>query len=611
MTAPTRKRLFDFGATSDASLTKKLLLSLAGPAGRLLSLERIDAVYQGIAPTASGLEFVDKALEAYGLSYHLPEGDLERIPKTGPLVVVANHPFGGIEGLFMAQMLGKARPDFKIMANYLLRHIPDLREVFIFVDPFGAESSTGVNVSPMKQALARLRLGGSLGVFPAGEVSSLNVSGRNVEDPAWSTTVARLVRRTKASVVPMHFSGRNSLLFQLAGLIHPRLRTALLPREFVNKTRKTVEVRIGNPIAPERLAAFSSDEALMDYLRGRTYLLKNRAERRAPRLKIFPAMPLPRQEALIPPVDAQLLHDEVAKLPPTALILESSEFAVLSAKAEDIPLTLREIGRLRELTFRRVGEGTGKSFDLDEFDKIYSHLFLFNRLTNEVVGAYRVGQTDVILREHGPQGLYTNTLFQLSSGFLERVNPALEMGRSFVRPEYQRSYSSLLMLWKGLSLLCVRDPRYHVLFGPVSISNDYRAVSRQLMANYFTSTKPSELADLVAPRSPLKTKQAIRQAASALINCEDDLNCILADLETEHKGLPVLLRQYLKLGGNLLAFNVDRDFSDCLDGLIVVDLLNTPPKQLERYMGKIGLRHFLDHHAAKREPTDCATRHCA
>ena len=526
------------------------------------------------------------------------------------MVVVANHPFGGLEGLVLARLLRQARPDARIMANTLLSRLPELRDLFVFVDPFGGASATAGNIGPLKECLRLLESGGVLGVFPSGAVSHPRLEhGRlTVADPAWSPTVARLIRRTGATVVPVHFSGQNSRLFQVLGLAHPLLRTALLPREFVNKRGRTVDVRIGRPIPFERLERLCGCEAEADacvtrYLRLRTTLLRDRSGRTRRRTPLLPPKnPHRRQEALIAPVAAELLADEIAALPQEAVLLRNGEFAVIEARAGAIPLALREIGRLRELTFRKVGEGTGKACDCDEHDRHYSHLFLWNTERHEIAGAYRIGRTDELLASLGRKGLYTNSLFVLKPGFFERLGPALEMGRSFVRPEYQKSYAPLLLLWKGLARMVVREPRYRMLFGPVSITSSYQKASRRLMASYFEGQATSPLARLVRPRTPLRGQGWLARAARTLVTDLDDLLALIDDIEADDKGIPVLLRQYLKLGGKLLAFNVDRDFADALDGLIVVDLLEAEPRQLERYMGKDGLAAFTAHHRAPDRP---------
>lgn len=368
----------------------------------------------------------------------------------------------------------------------------------------------------------------------------------------------------------------------------------LLGREFVNKARKTVEVRIGRPIDPSRLEGLSDRQAA-GYLRLHTEVLGGAGSGRVPAR--FASRPARRQEALACAQDPGLMQGEISALPEASLLLASGEFEVREARSPQIPLVLREIGRLRELTFRKVGEGTGKSLDLDDFDSRYSHVFIWNRGQREVVGAYRLGRTDEILERFGPEGLYAATLFKFKPGFLRELGPALEMGRSFVRPEYQKSYNALLLLWRGIGTVVAREPRYRRLFGPVSITNEYQAASRHLIAGYFESSseKPA-LSRLVKPRTPLRGAGWLKRAARSLVTDVERLSELVSAVEADRKGIPVLLRQYLKLGGKLLAFNVDPDFSNALDGLMVVDLLETDRRQLERYLGKEGLAGFLEHH---------------
>jgi putative hemolysin len=605
MADTTRKPLFELSLPETISPVLRGLIALTKtPLFGLLGLRRIDEVYADIPQGVTGQAFVDATLQAFRFSYRVSEEDLARIPESGPVVVVSNHPFGGLEGLILAGLLSTRRPDVKIMANFLLQRIPELAEFFIFVDPFGTGDATKQNIGPLKESLGHLRQGGILGVFPAGEVSHLQFKNRRpvVSDPAWSASVARIVRKTGATVVPVFFDGTNSRLFQLLGLVHPRLRTALLPREFLNKADRPIEARIGAPIPFSRLEQLcegedDADELIIRYMRMRSYLLAARGGKHRPRPKLFSPKAPARQEALIAAADPQLLADEIAALPPECRMFTSGEFSVICAEAEQIPLGLREIGRLRELTFRRVGEGSGKACDLDAFDRYYLHLFIWNEKSQEMVGAYRIGRTDEILSRMGQRGLYTDTLFVLKERFLRHISPALEMGRSFVRPEYQKSYSSLLLLWKGLARFVAQNPKYKILFGPVSITNEYKTASRQLIARYFKEQNAlPELARLVRPRTPLKEQHWLKNAARTLVTDLDDLAELLADIETDQKGLPVLLRQYLKLGGKLLAFNVDHEFADALDGLIVVDLVRTDRKQLERYMGKDGLARFLSFH---------------
>jgi len=276
---------------------------------------------------------------------------------------------------------------------------------------------------------------------------------------------------------------------------------------------------------------------------------------------------------------------------------------VIQATTDQIPHILLEIGRLREMTFRAVGEGTGKAVDIDRFDHSYTHLFIWNREKKEVVGAYRLGKTDEIIRQQGVRGLYTSTLFCYKPGFFEHLGPALEMGRSFIRPEYQKSFTPLLLLWKGIGRFVVENPQYKTLFGPVSISDEYQALSRQFLVSYLKMSRyRSDMASLVKPRKPLHAKQLrgwdIDAAVRLLKDDVENISELISCVESDRKGVPILLKQYLKLGGEIAGFNVDPAFGNVIDGLIIVDLMKTEPRMLERYQGKEGARMFLAHHEA-------------
>ncbi|WP_051271291.1 lysophospholipid acyltransferase family protein [Fundidesulfovibrio putealis] len=588
-----RADAFSLSSAVRNPLARTVLKAVGKPLGKVLALDAISNRFQTIPQGAVGVDFLRGLMSAFGFTCSVSAEDLAHIPADGPVVMAANHPFGGMEGLLLADMLLKVRPDVKIMANYLLGRIEELRELFILVDPFGTGKSQARNIAPMRDSISWLRGGGCLGVFPAGEVAHFSMSERRVAEPRWSPSIARIIKSCEATVVPVHFSGANGAMFHLAGMVHPRLRTMLLGREFVNKAEKDVQVRIGQPILHAKIADMNDTRAA-EYLRLRTEVLGGGEKK--PVFKRFPVRSIVRQEALIAPQDPDLMAAEIERLPEERKLLTNGEQVVYEAKAHEIPLVLKEIGRLRETTFRKVGEGTGKSCDLDSFDAHYSHVFIWNARAREVVGAYRLGRTDEILAAKGRQGLYISTLFKLKPGFMHLLGPSLEMGRSFVRPEYQKSYNALLLLWRGIGTVVAREPKYRTLFGPVSITNEYQAASRQLIAGYFESRpQMPDLSRLVKPRTPMRAKSWLKKAAKALVADVESLSELVSSMEKDRKGIPVLLRQYLKLGGKLLAFNVDRDFSDALDGLIVVDLLETDRKQLERYLGKDGLAGFLEY----------------
>lgn len=582
---------------------RRVLFGLAGGAvERLLAADKVNNIYYEIGCIDDGREFMAKCLDVMRIAVEIPEEDLARIPKTGRVVVVANHPFGGIEGIVIAHLLHGIRPDFKLMANFLLERLEDFRKWLILVDPFARDDSAKINMRPIKETLRWLKDEHMLAVFPAGEVSHIDLKHGGITDPAWSPMIARLVRMTESAVVPVFFKGSNGLLFQLAGLVHPRLRTALLAKEFANKVDKTIHLRVGHPIPYAKLAELADDRALIDYLRVRTYNLKNRKGEPDRRRRVV--LPIrftrPEKAAVAAPRDPPAIAADVVALPPEQKLLASGKFSVWYARAAQAPNLMHEIGRLREATFREAGEGTGKDIDLDRFDDYYLHLFVWSDEKQELVGAYRLGQTDEILPELGRHGLYTMTLFHYRGKLLDSINPALEMGRSFVRKEYQRNFLSLLLLWKGIGHFIAKFPRYKYLFGPVSMNADYTRKSQELLVRFLKDNNAlPNLAKLVKARRPLRMNPLGRLAhrrLSHVVKDLDEVEELIADIESRIEGVPVLLRQYLKLGGKLLGFNIDPEFSNVLDGLILVDLTKTDPVILSRYFTREGVVSFRAYH---------------
>jgi len=600
----SEKSVFSITPPFKDPVRAKLFSMTQGALEKFLYLEEINRIY--MCATEAGREsgdFPGNVLKAVDISYEVSDADLQNIPATGGGVVVANHPFGGIEGIILLHLLRRIRPDVKIIANYLLGRMPEMNEYSIYVDPFGTQAATKKNIAGMKEVMRWVQDGHLLAVFPAGEVSHIDLHKRSVCDPAWSSTIARIIQKTGAPVLPVFFQGRNGNLFQVMGLIHPRIRTAMLPYELVRKRSTVFKVNIGQLIPWKRLAEFDTD-ALTDYLRFRTYLLCNRQLKGKTKVKpkLFVRKPA-KQKPVVAAADSAAAEAEVAALPADQIVIENDEFTVCLAPAEQIPNLLHEIGRLREITFRAVGEGTGLPTDLDKFDPYYAHLFLWNKQNKELAGAYRLAFTDTVLRDYGVAGLYTHTLFNYRAKLLEKLGPSIELGRSFITPDYQKSYSPLLLLWKGLAQVICRNPEYKSLFGPVSINNDYHSASRHLMAAFLKMNNfLPELAALVKARNPFRFKPVKNfdpETFSQAVTDVDEVSALIADIETEQKGVPVLLRQYLKLGAKLLSFNIDPNFSDVLDGLMWVDLTETSPKILDRFMGKEGTRVFLEYHNRK------------
>jgi len=548
----------------------------------VLGIHQVERAYAELRAMAGSRPFTERLLDHLQVTYRIAKRDLAQIPRKGPTVVVVNHPFGILEGAVLATILPRIRPDTRFLANRILSALPEMRDLLVSVDPMGGESAARGNRAGLRQSIEHLENDGLLVVFPAGEVSYFQWRERTITDPQWSPTIARMMeiaarRGSAVRIVPAFVEGSNSFLFHAAGMLHPRLRTALLARELFNKRNSRVEVRIGRPIESEKLFSIPTPEERMDYLRWRTYLLANRNEYKTNTRRFISMRRARTTEPIAAAVSPELLAIDVAALGVAAKLAESGALDAYIARSEQIPNVLPEIGRLRELTFRSAGEGTGRATDLDRFDSQYLHLFLWNREKQEVVGSYRLSGV-----EAGVDGLYTATLFHYGQAFLDKLGPALELGRSWIRAEYQKAFAPLLLLWKGIGQFIRRHPQYKTLFGAVSISNQYQSVSRELMVSFLErNASLKNWTGLIGSSNPFRS----RRAAHTPFDLED-LSQVVSDIEPSRAGVPVLLRQYLKLGGKLLGFNVDPEFSNALDGLILVDLTRTEPKLLDRYLGK-------------------------
>jgi putative hemolysin len=560
-----------------------------------LRLGDLDRLYlEAGAPTSAQQTLSAGVLRALEIELSWEPGDIERFPKTGPLIAVANHPCGLLDGLLLDVFLSKVRPETKIVANRLLCSIPEISDRFFPVEVLHGEAEHS-NSQSLRKVVRLLREGGAIAMFPAGEVAHWKASQLRVTDSDWNENIARIVALTNATVVPLYFPASNGMAFQLAGLVHPMLRTIRLPAELLNKRRHQFEIRVGTPVPASALEDFESSREATEYLRSRTYILEHR---RAHAHAATAAHDV-RTPAVLPSANEQARREARGLLASgTATIVEGGKYQVLLARGKDLDALLTEIGRAREIAFRASGEGTSNEIDLDRFDSTYSHLVLWDRGTETVAGGYRLAWTRDILPSQGTHGLYTNTLFRFKPYFFERLGPAVELGRSFVRPEYQREFQPLMLLWQAIGRCVSTRPDAPVLFGAVSVSASYTEASRALIAAFLSRNRfDHELAGLVKPRRPFRARpihEADLRPLLASAGDIEDLNGTIRDIEEDQGGLPVLIRQYLKLGGRIAAWSVDEKFSGVLDGLVIVNLRNTDRRVLEKYMGREGARQFLE-----------------
>ncbi len=542
----------------------------------LMALNTFRALYQkthGALPEP----FETRVLRALNITIDVSAGELDNVPNTGPVIVAANHPHGLVDGLVLMSALRRVRPDIRVLTNQLLSRIPELRDGCLFVDPFDGPGAEARSRAGLRAAHMWLRRGGALIVFPAGEVAhGRRVGGGHVDSP-WKPAMGRLTVATGAMVIPAFIHGGNGRAFYAAGRIHSVLRTLLLPRELLKKRDSSVAVRFGPHVQLDQLAGSAS--ATTAIVRQSVENLRTSASRASSRMH-----------------STDSIAAEVAGLPIEDCLVESGPFQVFCVRAEQIPATLLEIGRLRAVTFRAVGEGSDRALDLDRFDERYLHLFSWDRDRRRIVGAYRIGQTDRIVADAGVDGLYTRTLFRYDERLIQRMSaPALELGRSFVRSEYQRNYNALLLLWKGIGRFIALHPQYRLLFGPVSISTRYSDASHQLLMSFLRqnhfATEFGELVD--AFHTP---RLSVSAASSHVPQSIDEVNGLVKRAESDGKGMPVLLRQYLKLNARLIGFNVDPAFGEVLDALMIVDLVTADPAILNRYLGLRDAANFLAFH---------------
>ena len=522
-----------------------------------------------------GNAFAAAALDVLRIRYEADPGERQHIPAGGGAILIANQPTGALDGILLIDLLTRIRPDIKFMGNFLLDRIEPLKHYFINVDPFDRKQRN--NTGGMRQALAHLQNGGLLVIFPAGEVSTWQHGLHGCKDKPWPPSILRFIRKAAVPVIPLYIHARNSRLFHLAGKIHPLLRTALLPNELLNKHDRTIRLRIGSPIVSHKTDELSP-EAYGRFLRANVEYMKplyhrpRRATRRAARR---PA------EAVAPGIDRALLRDDLQAIRDTDLLFCYGEYEVYFASPEHIPHLMHEIGRLREITFREIGEGTKNDIDTDRYDRYYRQLFIWDDAAGQLVGAYRLGLGDQIMEQYGIKGFYTYSLFRMTADMELILRQTIELGRSFIVNEYQRKPVSLMLLWKGILNVLLRHDEFRYLMGPVTISGEFQNSSKLLIAAYLRNRHlDRENARHIHPRTGIAVPARIDGTLIEGIDSIELINKIVCDIEQNRFTIPILIRKYLQVGARVLGFNTDHAFCDGLDALILVDLAQVPEKTI-------------------------------
>ena len=554
---------------------------------RVLRISALNRIYTK-NKHKSDLEFLNGVLKDCDIRFEIPEEDLKRIPKEGPFITVSNHPLGGVDGILLLKLLLEKRADYKIIANFLLHRIEPLKPYVMPVNPFENRKDAKSSVAGIKNALSHLKEGKPLGIFPAGEVSTYKDGKLNVDKP-WEDGAVRLIKRAQVPVIPIYFHAKNSRLFYFLSKISDTLRTAKLPSEVISQGGRVIKVRIGKPISIKDQDEHKEISEFYKYIRKKTYMLANPFEKAnklisAEKIKIKKPV-----KKITPQRDSELFIKEVTALRNTnGRLLESKNYEVFFAAAKEIPNLLHEIGRLREITFRDVGEGTNNAIDLDKYDNYYNHLFLWDSNANCLVGAYRMGLGSKIYKEFGIDGFYVHTLFKIEPELHQMMANTIEMGRAFIISEYQQKPMPLFLLWKGIVHVTLRYPEHKFLMGGVSISNQFSEFSKSLMIEFMKSHYYDPyIAQYIYPKKEYKVKLKDADKDFVFDETKADLqkfDKIIDEIEPGALRIPVLIKKYVKQNARLVAFNVDPKFNNAVDGLMYIKVSDLPDSTVKPVM---------------------------
>jgi putative hemolysin len=556
---------------------------------KLLNISTINKIYSK-NKHLNDLPFLNALLDDFQIKFEIPEEDLKRLPKEGAYITVSNHPLGGIDGILLLKLMLEQRSDFKIIGNFLLHRIEPLKPYIMPVNPFEDRKDVKSSVAGFKNSLLHLKDGKPLGIFPAGEVSTYK-DGKLVVDKPWEEAAMKLVQKAQVPVVPIYFHAKNSKLFYQLSKISDTFRTAKLPSELLTQKRRTIKVRIGRPISVADQQEHQALPEFSEFIRRKTYMLANAFDQKGKLLdNIQSTLKAPKPaKRIVTPVKTELMIKEIEALKEGDYrLLQSKNYEVFLAPASKLPNILREIGRLREITFREVGEGTNEAIDLDTFDTYYHHMFLWDNEENLIAGAYRMGLGSRIFEKYGIDGFYLQDLFRFEPELYKMMSESIEMGRAFIIKSYQQKPMPLFLLWKGIVHTTLRFPEHKYLIGGVSISNQFSNFSKSLMIEFMKSHYYDPyLAQYVHPKKEFKVKLKDADKDFVFDETESDLNKfdkIIDEVEPGSLRLPVLIKKYIKQNAKVVAFNVDPLFNNAVDGLMYIRIADLPESTVRPVM---------------------------
>ena len=533
--------------------------------------------------------YADACLENYEIDFEIPDADYRRLPKDGAYITVSNHPLGAIDGILLFKLLFAQRSDYKIMANFLLQRMTPIEPYIIPVNPFEDRKDVRSSIAGFKSALQHLRDDKPLGIFPAGEVSTIK-EGQLIVDKAWEEAALKLIRKAEVPVVPIYFHARNSKLFYRLAKISDIFRTAKIPSEIYSQRNRPIKVRIGQPISVKVQKEQTSFEDFGELLRKKTYMLSNAYEKERLIDQIPSTLKIPKApKKIASAVRTEVIQGEIEKLrEKDCRLLQSKNYEVFLALEKDMPFILKEIGRQREVTFRAIGEGTNNAIDLDIFDTYYHHLFLWDDVAKEIVGAYRMGMGSEIFKKHGIDGFYLQDLFRVEPELYDMMSKSIEMGRAYIVKKYQQKPMPLFLLWKGIVHTTLRHPEHKFLIGGVSISNQFSNFSKSLMIEFMKSHYwDPYVAQYIHPKKDFKVKLKDADKEFIFDETQADLNKfdrLIDEVEPGSLRLPVLIKKYIKQNAKVVAFNVDPLFNNSVDGLMYIKIADLPESTVKPVM---------------------------
>ncbi|MEP0860676.1 MAG: GNAT family N-acetyltransferase [Ignavibacterium sp.] len=519
----------------------------------------------------TGIEFIDELFDQLDISYRISSKDREKIPSEGKLIIVANHPLGGLDGLVLLKLISEVRSDIKIIANDVLMNLKNISEFFL---PFDLLSKKDLkkNYELISETIKKEF---AIIIFPAGEVARLTINGIN--DKKWNKGAVYFADKFQAPVLPVFIKGRNSLLFYFTSLLSKKLSMFLLPYELFNKRNKVFDLKIGHPISPKALnTKYQRIDFLSKSLKKHLYLIaKNKKG-------IFET-----EKNIIHPVSTKQIRSELFS---NQLLGETTDFKkIFLVEYNNSKNVIREIARLRELTFRKVGEGTGSKKDSDKFDKHYKHIVLWDDNQLEIVGSYRFAEGSFIIKNHGFEGFYSSTLFKFNDELIPYLFNAIELGRSFIQSKYWNSLA-LDYLWQGIGKYLLTNQNIRYLFGPVSMSNNYSTEAKDLIIQFYSKWFPPKK-ELVSPYNQYFVSAESKSLFENLFTHNDyNKEMILLKNLLSNLGfsIPTLFKQYSDLcmpgGIQYAGFNIDTNFSNCVDAFIILDLNYLKENKRKRYL---------------------------